>query len=189
MSRIYGLLLLALLIPLIAGFYFSGGQDASRNEKETMSKEEELACRRIILKQLSGVVKAPESDLAITRHLETRCAANADGKLVKITRHEVVASFKGCFLPGDVIEWRSASGEDEKATAVMAIFSSEELNSAYFMELAANLQPESPAPNRPKRCFAAETFSPATQAVKVPSERATIAFDTFYALKEEAKLQ
>ena len=39
------------------------------------------------------------------------------------------------------------------------------------------------------RCFAAETFSPATQAVKVPSERATIAFDTFYALKEEAKLQ
>ncbi len=188
MSRIYGLLVLALLIPLIAGFYFSGGSKTPPDERETMSQEEELTCRRTILKQLSGVVKAVESDLVITRHLETRCAADTAGKLVKITRHEVVASFKGCFLPGDVIEWRSASGEDEKATAVMAVFSSEELNAAYFMELAINPQSESPAPDQPKRRFIAETFSPATQAVKVPSERATIAFDTFYALKEEAKL-
>ena len=189
MSRIYGFLLLALLIPLIAGFYFSGGSKTPPDERKTMSPEEELACRRAILKQLSGVAKAAESDLVITRHLETRCAADAAGKLVKITRHEVVASFKGCFLPGDVIEWRSPSGEDERATAVMAVFSSEEPDTAYFMELAANLQPESPAPDQSKRRFIAEPFSPATQAVKVPSERSTIAFDTFYALKEEAKLQ
>ncbi|MGE4563647.1 MAG: hypothetical protein AB7F32_02145 [Victivallaceae bacterium] len=188
MSRIYGFLLLALLAPLIAGFYLSGGPAAPRDEKKTMSQEEDLACRRIILKQFSGAVKAAESDLVITRHLETRCAADADGRLIRITRHEVVASFKECFCPGDEIEWRSASGNNEKSAAVMAVFNTGEAGTAHFMELPVALQAQAPAKESSPRRFTPETYTPVTQAVKLPSERATIAFDTFYALKEDAKL-
>lgn len=189
MSRIYGFLLLALLAPLIAGLYLSRAPAALREAATTMSPQEELACRRAVRKQLSGAVKSAESDLVITRHLETRCAADANGRLVKITRHEVVASFKECFRPGDVIEWRSASGDHEKSAAVMAVFGSDEAGTAHFMELPAVLQALTPATDSSPRRFTPETYTPVTQAVKLPSERATIAFDTFYALKEEAKLQ